>query len=70
VITKAQAEVVKIVADVGCKVMLVITCIAVYVTAVVSLILHPNYPVGIFDSVLTIGIASVIFHYFPSRRDK
>jgi hypothetical protein len=68
-ISKAQAEVVKIIADVGCKVLLVVTCIGVYITAVVSLIRHPNYPVGIFDSVLTIGIGRVILHYFPSKRD-
>jgi hypothetical protein len=68
VITKPKAEVVRIIVDVFCKLLLVISCIGVYIAAVRALIMNPSLPLGIFDSVLTIGIGRVITHYFPARR--
>lgn len=68
-ITKAKAEVYRIIVDVACKLLLVITSILVFLVVTGFLLWKPSWYLVVAESVFAISIGRVILHYFPGKTE-
>lgn len=66
-ITKDQARIYELLANVLAKLFLVAVCGAVLIAVTVKLILAPSWPVGLVESVLAGTVYKAYSHFFPTR---
>ena len=64
---KAQAEVIRLLVDVGVKLMLSVVTTIVFIVVTAKLIFDPSWPVAVLESLLSATVYVMFKHYFPAK---
>lgn len=65
-ITKEQADVYRILMDVGIKFLLAVATVLVFCAVTVVLIIWPSWTLATVEIFLTMTVGQVFKHYFPA----
>jgi hypothetical protein len=67
-ISREQAEPYEIIGNLLCKMFLVLVASGIFIATSITLIVNPNWYVGVFNCVWAVSIGPVMHHYFPSSK--
>ena len=67
---KDKAEVYQLLADVFCKVLIVVVILAAFVVLVIFLVRDPNLYLGVVTAILPLTLVIILRHYFFARKPR